>query len=301
MPVKLDANEESVMISLDKRESMLHTMYQEHGLLRFRNLFSTEKLAKWNRLLDPLFQQHCTQKRKFIETDELMALNILKEVMVPKLLNVISVLDPCPVFFHCCCFEIEGNQKDYHKHMKRLEGWHREHCHPRMMSVRGCKPYSIYIYLSDVTDTDSGSFEIIPRYHEGPLESNLNSCNIKGTKGTCFLWNRALFHRLNINRSSQKQRILKLSIQTNGWANPSIQHTEFQGARSLLGNDSPALAYLLGSHFKNNLSIQTIPHPRTGDLPQITPLYYSEKTTLPNKTKIVLRRIKHKVDEVLGF
>ncbi|WP_155731022.1 hypothetical protein [Pseudoalteromonas luteoviolacea] len=290
-----------MMITLDNRETALHSMYQEHGLLQFQNLYSRQTIDKWNKLLDPIFNQRTSTSRSYVESDELLELGILSQVMVPKLLNVISVLDPCPVFFHCCCFEIEGAQKQHHKFTSRLDGWHREPSDPRKKSVRGCRPYSIYIYLSDVNDADHGSFEIIPRYHAGPLKSNLTSCNIKGRKGTCFLWNRDLYHRFNVNRSPQRQRILKLSIQTNGWENASIQLDEFKGALSILGDHNPALSYLLGSHFKNNLSIKTIPHPRTGELPQVQPLDYSEKTLIPTKAEIMFRRIKHSVDKVLGF
>ena len=156
------------MITLDKREKSLHTMYQEHGLLQFQNLYSREAIGNWNKLLDPVFNQSTSTSRSYVESDKLLELGILKQVMVPKLLNVISVLDPCPVFFHCCCFEIEGKQKQHHKFTNRLDGWHREPSDPRKKSVRGCRPYSIYIYLSDVNDTDNGSFEVIPQVSHWP-------------------------------------------------------------------------------------------------------------------------------------
>ncbi|KZN58356.1 hypothetical protein [Pseudoalteromonas luteoviolacea] len=289
------------MTSLNKREMSLRTMYQHHGLLRFQNMYSQATLTKWNRVLDPVFERLSSKARSYVRPDELVKLGILKEVMCNRLLNVISILDPCPILLHCHCFEIGGNCHENLFDFSGLDGWHREPSDPSIRSVRGCRPCSIYIYLTDVAHSDFGSFEIVPGYEEGLLKSNMKSCNITGNKGTCFLWNPDLYHRPNANRSPLKQRILKISIQTNGWANASIQLSEFKNALTILGDDDPALAYLLGSHFGNNQAIKTMPYTRTGDLPRIKPLDCSEKTQVPTKAETMLRRIKYKLDKALGI
>jgi hypothetical protein len=289
------------MNNQDNCNNVLHTMYQQHGLLNFHDMYSKDTIDAWNTLLDPLFQERAAQKRSYVKADELLALGILEEVMSPKLMNIINMLDPSPVFFHCHCFEIAGNCSQNHIGFDELDGWHRDYSDPNIRSIHGCRPCSVFIYLSDVPNTENGSFEIIPGYETGPLESNLNSCNITGNKGTTFLWNRDLYHRPNVNCSPIRRRILKLSVQTNGWANSRIHLDEFKNALSALGDNNPALAYLLGSHFNDNRSFATMPYSETADLPQVTSVTYSTKTHIPNKAEIMLRRIRNKVDRVFSL
>ncbi|ALU45845.1 hypothetical protein [Pseudoalteromonas rubra] len=283
----------------DKSISLIRTMYKQHGLLSLSNMYSKETIDDWNHRLDPLFNERATQKRSYVKADELLALGILEEVMSPKLMNTINLLDPCPIFFHCHCFEIEGNSSQNHIGFDELDGWHRDHSDPNIKSVYGCRPSSVFIYLSDVPSTNYGSFEIIPDYDSGPLESDLDCCNITGDKGTTFLWNRDLYHRPNVNSSPVRRRILKLSIQTNGWANSRIHLDEFKNALSALGDDNQALAYLLGSHFDNYQATLTMPHSQTAELPQVTSISSSTKTKIPNKAEVMLRRIRNKVDKAL--
>ncbi|KZN29161.1 MULTISPECIES: hypothetical protein [Pseudoalteromonas] len=288
-------------MKLDKRELSLQTMYLKHGLLAFQTMYSQKTIDRWNHLLDPIFQSRKSEEPSYVQSNELLDLGILNEVISTKLLSAITVLDPCPVLFQCHCMEIDWDHIVSNNYYSDFDGWHRGERDPNIKSVYGCRPFSIYIYLTDVKHTNDGAFEVIPGYETGPLESNLSCCNLTGRKGTCFLWNRDLYHRLNEHNSSVKQRILKLSLQTNGWANSRVQLDEFKRARTILNGISPALSYLFGSHFNNNLSIKTIPFTRKGDLPQLKPLDYSAKTEIPSKASIMLRKFKNKVDQALGF
>ncbi|KID58725.1 hypothetical protein JF50_02325 [Pseudoalteromonas luteoviolacea] len=288
-------------MKLDKRELSLQTMYLKHGLLPFQNMYPQQIIDKWNGLLDPIFHDRQSPETRYVYSNELVELGILDEVLNNKLLSAITVLDPCPILFQCHCFEIDWSRAVNQTHCDLLEGWHKDHRDPNIKSVYGCRPFSIYIYLNDVKQTNEGAFEIIPGYATGSLESNLNYCNLKGRKGTCFLWNRDLYHRLHEKNGSTKQRILKLSVQTNGWAHSKARLDEFHQTRALLNNANPALSYLFGSHCNNNLAIQTIPFARKGQLPQIRPIDYSRKTHMPSRASVMFRRFKSKVDQALGF
>lgn len=277
-------------------------LYNNTGILDFGVHYEQATIAKWNRALDPIFLEK-KQVRTYADASTLFDLGILQDLLTDKVKSCILKLEPNPVFFHCHAYEIPASSKVNHIGFHDVAGWHRDFVEPNMISQSGSKAFSIFIYLTDVDTEANGAFELLPEYFEGDKIFAKKSHRFFGKAGTCFFWDRSLYHRPHPNTSPTPRRIIKLSIQSNGWRNSRIHLDEFLKLKKSATTE-PLIAYMAGDNYTDSISsvplYNTLNTEQNEKIPsQVNPVEYNARVLYRPKITPIIRRVSNKLKKVV--
>lgn len=216
------------------------------GFCRIDAGYSPAMIEKWNELLDELFALQTNEKRSYVLPTELFKLGILQEVLNDEIKGLLGQIIPNAIFYHCHAYEIGAHQQRSHLYPK-TNGWHRdEECIPAYNPSEPTE-ISMFIYLTDVA-LENGPFEIRTGSPFKPVLTGEPTIQVLGSKGTTFLFNRALYHRACPNLSPIRRRVLKFSFQPLTLRNKQICLPEFQDCQNLV-QGHPFFEFLFGQHY----------------------------------------------------
>jgi hypothetical protein len=102
-----------------------------NGVCAISPLYSKEKIAEWNLLLDEHLKQQKGQRR-YASANSIYKMGMLEEIFNQNMRDLIKHLMPDAVLHHCHFYEIDGNQVKSHIQAENgRQGWHRdEECLP---------------------------------------------------------------------------------------------------------------------------------------------------------------------------
>lgn len=238
--------------------------YQElekYGIIKVECPYSQETLNRWNKLLDPLFENQVNtgESRNYVKLDQLYSLGIFEEFFNPSMKNLIRYIMPDAVLYHFHSYETLGQNQLSHTADFLGDGWHQDGDALGILNPVAPHYLTVFIYLSDVLNPDNGPFEFLPEPPTSTLKfkNGLNSVQVLGKIGTTFIFNRSFYHRAVPNRSSVKRRILKASIQPYYLNNPFIIDEPFTRVRQALAhkNDQFLDFILLGKYYEQNVDL----------------------------------------------
>lgn len=223
------------------------------------NIYSTERIERWNQLIDPTLS---TQKsaRKYVSALDLLNLDLLNEIFSKELQTIIFDLIPDAELYHCHIYEISPNQTQPHiKPNNNLSGWHRDSDCKHDFTQNNLQHISIFIYLSDVKN-NGGYFEVSDKKLSViPSIKNSDECyQLIGDKGLSFLFDRKSFHRASPNFSDNPRRVLKISIQSRKLFNHKKDETIFRLVREKLASNQAELKQLFGDRLIQSPKCKTI-------------------------------------------
>jgi hypothetical protein len=133
--------------------------------------------------------------------------------------DVLFSLMPDPVLYHCHAYEIPGNSRASHVFGESNDGWHRDA--DSVFIPEDATHLSIFVYLSDVREED-GPFEFVLQRPDTPPRNGSPIVSMIGAVGTSFVWHRSYYHRAAPNRGPGRRRLLKVSIQRNGFTSTEL-------------------------------------------------------------------------------
>ena len=230
---------------VDTTEILDH--YKQHGVVVFDGLFDQTQIDSWNRRLDPLFLPLSDQSRSYVRALPLYRSGVLGEFLCPAVRNIIATLDPQAVVYHCHSNEIAAGIDQSHIDPLGFMGWHPDSDVTDGASATGAECFSIFVYLTRIESADDGAFEIVPVHRQVPLRHGLSSLVITGAPGRVIVWNRRRLHRANPNRSKQRRRIIKMSLQSVGTPNAYLDSEEPGTVLEAGAARDPFLSRLFGS------------------------------------------------------
>ncbi|MCU1427323.1 MAG: hypothetical protein JWL83_1323 [Actinomycetia bacterium] len=209
------------------------------GIVELVDVFTDDFVTSWNFALDVLFAATGEQARSYVGADVLAELGLLGSLFTPKVravLNAIYGAEPI-VLYHCHVYEIEGGQRHPHIQRRQLDGWHRDIETLEHFRLDEPEYVSIFTYLTDVGD-DGGPFEFVPQPPLRHPTTGSPCVTVVGPAGFTFAWNRSYFHRAAPNRSPERRRVLKLSVQPARLPHDRLDGVEFRRAREMTTGDS---------------------------------------------------------------
>ncbi len=206
----------------------------ESGFLQVQCLHDAKMLAKWNGLLDPIFQSGPGQKRPYIYSDTLYKTGILADIFNSNTVNLIEHLIPNARIYHCHAYETAGNQTKSHIHGDNgLNGWHRDGECLFAYESHTTHHLTLFINLTDISD-QNGPFEFSWVAPGKSLKNGAPSLKVTGKKGSTFLFDRNFYHRATPNHSNVRRRVIKISFQDAYLPNENLNtSTIFQAAQKL--------------------------------------------------------------------
>lgn len=214
------------------------------GIINFDCPFDAATLARWNKLVDPLFEKEGDKLRSFILIEDLINAGIFKEFWNDQMRSFVRSLMPDAVIETFEISEVSTHQKEADNYGINNE-WHRDIQDLPGLSLD--EPYyvAIFIYLTDV-GPESGGFEIRPIPPSIPPHDGDPVINVQGPKGTTFIWNRGYYHRASMNPSGVRRRIIKVSLQHNYLDSVIVSGDLYKALREKVSGDG-FLEFLLGS------------------------------------------------------
>lgn len=219
------------------------------GIVLIDNLFSTETIEKWNRLLDPKFLAQGSATRSYVLGTELMELGILDELFNSKLRELTRGLITFPILQHLNVFEIAANDFIPHVFPEREGGWHSDIDELDHKGLNQGNYLSFFLYLTDVVDVNYGPFEIMTSGEAPDQNRAYPSLKVLGNAGTSFFWNREFMHRANVNRSNVRRRVLKFSIQSHLLPVDHVNRTRLAPLQNAYLEKDKFLSFLCGGGF----------------------------------------------------
>jgi hypothetical protein len=281
----------------------VHQTLADKGICAISPLYSNEKIAEWNTLLDDHIQcQH--YDRRYANAEVLHNMGMIKDIFNENMRDLIKHLMPDAVLYHCHVYEIDGGQKKTHIHAENgRQGWHRdEECLPDF-EINNPQFVSIFVYLTDVAE-DSGPFEIVNYPPSKGLEiiTNRPSFKMLGNSGYSFIFDRVYMHRANPNFSPVSRRVLKLSIQPNNYDNIRIGLQEFTEVLKKIEGTDEFVEQLFGKNITyTNVTRgkeEGLPH-----LPQSLPLVHNSKIGVGLGSEAIrhFKRAWHKTKRVVTY
>lgn len=262
----------------NKEENSFVRELKATGLLKLDNVFSKETIARWNQLLDPILKERSSEEKSYVKIHELDELNILSEFFNPQMRGLLASFMPDPAILCFHVYETCPSEKP-HVFGDTFSGWHRDVNHLPGLQADDPNYVSFFVYLSDVSE-ESGAFEIVPKSFTGPLKRETESVKVLGEKGTTFVWNRTMFHRATPNRSKQRRRVLKVSLQHNYLQNEHIEGPDFLSLRKKYNEVDPFLFYLVGGVHR---------YAPTGELPDAFHNSDYEYTPFASNSKVSIK------------
>ena len=121
----------------------------------------------------------------------------------------------------------------------------------------------------------------------GWLRNNTPYSAQRGSRGSCFVWQRSYFHRASPNRGPNRRRLFKLSIQRNAFPSLHLSSERFSKLIPQIPTDDLVMNCLLGRY--QGKKAPALPNP--GD-PRATPVVPRELLQVPSAklAKVQLRQ-----------
>ncbi|MGB0411022.1 MAG: phytanoyl-CoA dioxygenase family protein [Pikeienuella sp.] len=229
------------------------------GIALLPNIYTSNEIAALNRVIDPVFAAQREQKRAYVRAKDMCKLDIARDVLTPRMRDVLFSILPDPVLYHLHFYEIEAEQTASHIFSESDDGWHRD----ADSTYRDTDPthLSIFVYFSDVGPMD-GPFEFAQGTAEGELDETTLASSMQGPAGMSFIWNRRFYHRAAANRGKRRRRLLKVSVQRNEFESTHIKKPFFADLIRSVPAGDPKWDVLLGRYQKRAA-------PDLGDAPDV--------------------------------
>jgi hypothetical protein len=262
------------------------------GITDVSDVYSTRELATINAALDPLLAKSAHLPRSYVYSCDMLALGILDLVLSPTVMRVFFDIIDDPVLYHFHVYEIARSNRS-HVFAGELNGWH---CDPDSVLEPGEATHvSLFVYLSDVGPR-SGAFEFLPGNPEQGFRRGADCVSRVGPAGTTFLWNRSYFHRASPNKSAERRRLLKISVQSNRFPSRHLSADHFAPTVVARRYASPWHQVLFGAY--QGMEAPAVPRPAVDRLSSYRPPIVNGKTDVPAYS-VMKHAIKQKVGRLL--
>lgn len=217
--------------SVKQPELKVADSLRQYGLALLDDLYTSEQIKSWNRLIDQHFQNTSPMERRYLNASDLLQLGIAAEVLSESLLETINEIMPDAALYHFHFYDIPGNTQTPHIHGQNgLKGWHRDDDCFFGWEKHRFHFISFFVYLTDVK-SESGPFEIAPLNKDQALKNKTPTTKVLGPSGSNFIFDRTYWHRANPNLSEHNRRVIKLSFQNDYLPNDRINLEEFSALK----------------------------------------------------------------------
>lgn len=264
----------------------------KNGICGLGQPFPAATIERWNRLLDPEFDKYGDSPKVDISAERLDELGIFSAFFDEKMRRQIYRLMPDAVLHEFTVIETAGNQQRPHVFGERQRGWH-----PDIMPLPGLDHrlpnyLHLFVYLSDVGLGDGG-FEFLPLSSGNTIKPGMETIEVRGDRGTAFVWNRAYYHRASPNTGPTRRRALRFLFQHNYLANAVIEDGRLDTLRKRYEGDE-FISYLLGKrHETAQQGIHFLP-PQTLPLSEVFTFSVNanvERFSLADQARLWVRKL----------